>query len=266
MENIITNTQQKPMPRWRIHEMEVFFNLQKKSNKKKNKEGSSKYLETHVHALSLYFYLFFALKEDIKEKTPSRLFYLRSYLVPIINNFEVIKMLYYRGFHTQIQFILRTQIEYVNTLVTFMMDEDFFRRFTATQEQSLTRSTTITPKMVHTDRVLRKIMPKDLLDLYIGYRDYLYSDFSEISHGNIARLSIQSMNMNEKKGTATAGLGGVCFTSDFTNATIDNASLYFQLAFKIIMEKAIAYKYIKKDVEWIDHLHYHKSRLMHRQL
>jgi hypothetical protein len=251
-----------------IKAAETFLNSKTKKNQQRIEKKFSKDLKVFDHVSYLYFYLLVTTKNftQVEENTPSRVFYIKYYLVPIVNGFRSIKLLLNAGLYSQVQVLLRTQIELINILVAFAADDDFFNHFIKPGLKVRTFNNTLTPKLNNADRAIKKMIfacydehASDFWTVYSGLRKYLYDDLSETAHGNISRMAFQSFSDALEKNVMDTGIGGVAEPIPFLTTTIDNSTLYFQLAFKFIFNQVIASNYMNKNNEPFECLDYYSS-------
>lgn len=158
-----------------------------------------------------YFVLTFSLKKKV-EKGAYRLICIQGFLTTLSNNALIIKKLYNSGMHLQVQPIMRAQFEQLNTLFALLVDDNFFERFgsSATKEAS----DIISPKPVHTDKIMRDFMKtnqlKEVWAEIKPLKDYLYDEFSKIAHGNLFHIAFGSMDEDEDDAERLSpGIGGV---------------------------------------------------------
>lgn len=196
----------------------------------------------------------------LEDKYPERFFFARNYVTTIANNFHIIKELFTKGFHVQLQQIIRTQIEYLNNLIAFVGEDDFFRRFATNNGNDFVLS----PKPIHSEKTIKKLFkecfqndPNDTWSILKNLTNALYNDLSESTHGNIARIAIQSMSKNdENTDELSQSICGAEIPLEATINILRNSLDYFQISTRILwiqIEKKNMIDYNSPFLDFVDH-------------
>jgi hypothetical protein len=224
-----------------INTVEYFIEENVAYNKKNMKRHSKKFEMTR-HIIALYFLLFVSLKKDSgNSKNEGRLLYARFYLVSIINNFLAMKTLFETGLHIQFQIILRSQMEYINTMIAFIGDDSFFNHFCKQDKKITTSVNTITPELRNIDKAIKRIIPKiitknsdSFASAFFALNGELYNYFSEVVHGNITRVSLQANH--HRKNEIGPALGGQSRPYVYLKNKIIASNVYYQFGFQMLIK------------------------------
>lgn len=162
-----------------------------------------------------FFSLRFRLEEVNDETDGSLLFNTKGFLTSAANNSLLLKELYQTGMQLQGHIIMRSQFEQLNTLFAFLVDPDFFRRFSKSARQD--SIDIITPKQVHTEKIMKQFLENSPIraiwpDIH-KMKKHLYSEFSKSAHGNLFYVTVGSMGIHEEnEDQLSSGIGGVSRT------------------------------------------------------
>jgi len=209
-------------------------------------ENKSHHEQTYVTELKVFDkiiiqYLCLHLSIDHTNQSDSfqnRAFYTKHYLSTITNNFYVLRQLFLSGYHIQFQILLRSQFEFINTLICFVGDDDFFRCYVMAKKNG---DIPITPKHSNTEKCLKRLLKEydqkafdDIWDIYSQLLKTMHSALSEIVHGNVARIMIQGFQKNDEENLYHSGIGGTTKPLGVTQNILIQIINYFQITFSLI--------------------------------
>lgn len=211
-----------------------------------NKESHLKLFSEELLLLDRIITQFFFLSYTIRasngtDKFPGRFFFGRHYINTIANNFYTIKELFISGFHVQFQLMIRNQFEYVNNLIAFIGDDDFFRIFALSNEEK--NNSIFTPKPIHAERAIRKLTKEynndgfdEFWKIFKEIMTSIYSDLSESTHGNIVRVALQSHGETENQynDNLAPNICGVLSPLPATKSILRQSLNYFQITYRLL--------------------------------
>src|ERR1035437_6881869 len=183
-----------------ISEVLAFFKGQVNINKIQYNDNFEDTIKAMNEIMAKYFYLYFSINESNGEDNKrGRGFYLRQYLCAIINNHYGLKDFFQKGLQVQVHLLLRNQFEFINALIAFIGDDDNYSNVSSVIDES-----TITPGNTKSKRALKKIFEKQgkekfkkVWSDFENRYDFLYSNLSDTSHGNLFKVSMFSFNGDE---------------------------------------------------------------------
>lgn len=167
----------------------------------------------------------------------------KQYLRTISNNFLVIKELFISGLHIQMQLILRTQLEFVDNLIAFTGDDEFYNRFCT--EESVKNFVLITPKPVHSEKSLKKLMKEhnsegfdEVWKLFKGIKDSMYKELSQTTHGHVIKVALQTFGEDlNNEDILTSNTAGVMNPLPITMSILRQCLNYFQITYCLIFRQ-----------------------------
>jgi len=215
--------------------------------------------------ISTYFCISLVIREATEsDKYKRRFFFAKQYISTITDNFYMLKELFQKGFHIQLQLLIRSQIEYVNNLISFIGDDSFFQSFCIEENNKYF----ISPKPVHSEKVLKRIFKEynpenyseETWKVYKKLINSLYSDLSESAHGNIVRIVVQSLS-GEHEDMIGQNICGAKIPIPATVNILRNALNFFQIATRILWIQIEKKEMIDKESSFLDFVLYSQSKI-----
>lgn len=191
--------------------------------------------------ITQYFFLANTIRDSKEtDKYQSRFFFSKHYINTIANNFYTIKDLFISGFHVQFQLMIRNQFEYINNLIAFVGDDDFFKRFAMDNGEK--PDSLITPKPIHAEKSIKKLIKEynsndfdEFWKIFKEIMTFIYNDLSESTHGNIARVSLQSLGENQNQNDfLDQNICGVQCPLPVTKTILKQSLNYFQITYRLV--------------------------------
>ncbi|MBK5212539.1 MAG: hypothetical protein JJE55_02615 [Flavobacteriaceae bacterium] len=242
-----------------------YFDERKEENIKSHQEE----FQGEIQMLERFKVQFFLYQDVITERNEhkdfkGRCFFAKRYLNVVANNFQVAQTLFEQGFHIQLQLIFRSQFEFINTLIAFLGDDDFFLKYG--KECSDSRKV-ITPKRSNTEKSIRKIMkeydPQNFNRFWKEYKhitEAIYSELSMNAHGNILSVSLQSMEgIKNEKWKYNITTCGVNYPLARTKMIVMQMLYYFQLMNSFLFIFLERKNLMDKRSEFYDFLEYYSK-------
>jgi len=210
-----------------------------------HKKSYQKNYEKEIYLLdriiTQYYLLSLIIKKPTNAKRSSaRALFSTQYLRTISNNFLVIKELFISGLHIQMQLIFRNQLEFVDNLIAFTGDDEFFDRFCT--EESVKNFVFISPKPIHSEKSLKKLMKEhnsdgfeDVWKLFKNIKDFMYKELSQTTHGHVVKVALQTFgeDINDKN-ILSPNSAGVMNPLPITMGILRQCLNYFQITYSLI--------------------------------
>lgn len=234
-------------------------------NKQCHLEGYQTEVEILDRIISQYLFLSLSVRDsNDKDKLPGRFFYTKLFLSVIADNFYLIKQSFTLGFHIQFQNLLRTQIEYSNNLIAFIGDDEFFIKFSTSQ----ITDKIFTPKPIHSEKSIEKLFKEEVNSKSIyAWKIYkeilisLYKDLSEVSHGNIPRISFQSLQQTSNViEEYKSNYCGVNLPLPSTIGTLRQSLHYFQITLRLVWIHIEKKDLLDKNSPFFKFIDYYKDK------
>lgn len=199
------------------------------------------------------------------EKLKGRYYFSKNYLDVIANTFKVAKDLFEQGFHIQLQLLLRNQFEFVNVLIAFVGDDDYFFRYGRIFKGS---KKFLTPKPSNTEKTLKKILKENYPN--DGFNEFwknfnsimttIYSELSINAHGNIPSVSLQSFEgIKGVEDKFNKPLCGVKYPLSVTKKMLKQMLQYFQITGAILYTILENKNMLDKEVPFYDFVKFHSN-------
>lgn len=238
-----------------------------KENIKSHNEEFEKTLQTFEHLKVLFFLFSIVITDKFESKKFKGKFYLsKNYLDVIANNFQVCKNLFEQGFHIQLQLLFRNQFEYLNTLIAFIGDEEYFYRFGGSKNNETEKL--LTPKPINTEKAIKKIMqnhiPENFKEFWKEYQfimSFIYSELSINAHGNIPSVALQSLEgIKGDDSTFNRSSCGVSYPLKVTREMIKQMFNYFKISGNILYIFLEKEKMLDNESPFFNYVEYHSKR------
>lgn len=197
---LLSDTKRKEI----VDDILEYFSKRIKENKTSHLEAFADELQILDRIITQYLLLSYIIKDSDKNKFSGRSLFSTHHINTIANNFYSIKELFISGYHIQLQIMIRSQFEFVNNVIAFIGDDEYFKRYGMYNREK--KHSFITPKPNHAEKSIKRIL-KDLISSKYKFNDFwklykemmnsLYTDLSETVHGNIVKIAFQSLDENE---------------------------------------------------------------------
>lgn len=240
-----------------------FYSEKIDENIKSHRSEFTRTFEMFEHLKVIFFLFSIVINEKFEtQKFKGRCYLSKYYLDVIANNFQVSKNLFEQGFHIQLQLIFRNQFEFINTLIAYIGDEDFFKKYGGSSERLLT------PKPINTEKTIKKIMrshiSENFNDFWKTYQTIISTIYSELSinaHGNIPSIALQSLEgVKDDDETYNRSSCGVSYPLKVTREMIKQMFNYFQISSNILFIFLEKEKMLDKENPFYNFVEYHSKR------
>ncbi|MDC1285304.1 hypothetical protein N8Z33_01305 [Flavobacteriaceae bacterium] len=219
-----------------------------------------------LERLKVQYFLLQSIMTDKNEpeKFKGRFYFGKNYLDVIANNFKVAQDLFEQGFHLQLQLILRNQFEFVNALIAFIGDDEYFLRYGREFENS---KRILTPKPSNTEKSLKKILKENNPNGFKGFwKDFnlimttIYSELSTNAHGNIPSVSLQSLEgIKGNDSVYNKNICGVEYPLSVTIKMLKQILQYFQITGSILYIYLEKKKMLDSEVPFFEFVKFHSK-------
>lgn len=247
-----------------IKEIIQYYDDKVIENRLSHEELFKKELDVIDRIIVTFFCISLVIRESTeKDKYRGRFFFGKQYVSSISDNFYMIKDLFVKGYHIQLQLLIRSQIEYVNNLISFIGDDPFFQSFCIEENNKYF----VSPKPIHSEKALKRIFkeynPENYSeDTWIIFKrliNSLYSDLSESTHGNIVRVVVQSLS-GENEELIGQSICGVKVPIPATVGILKESLNYFQIATRILWIQLEKKDMIDKDSPFLDFVSFYQDK------
>ena len=262
-EKLLRNTSKEGV----VEGLAEFYEETQKENKTKHLKHFQEELKVSDILVAQYLLIGFALSTTTKEdKFSNRPLICENYMYTIVNNFHTLKSLFICGNHIQFQLLLRSQFEFVLTFICALFDDDFFKTYTTPgiQEEAFPLTPSQSNRIKCLNRIFKALIPNKADKLFKQFHKMwfeMYQNLSEIGHGNILRVFVQSFQ-KEDDGSLIPSYGG----SDFPLGVTLNAFLgmlnYYQLVGRVLVdlidkkqlinEENVSFNFLKSNLNTIE--------------
>lgn len=241
----------------------------------RTKENKISHIDTYTKEISLldqiitqYFFMSNSVRDSNNtDKFPARFYVGKHYINTIANNFYIIRELFVNGFHIQLQLLLRNQFEYINNLIAFTGDDEFFRRFVLNDGGN--SEVTLTPKPTHAKKSIMKLLNeynnqhfKEFWTIFKEMMTLMYSDLSESAHGNILRVAVQSQGQHEDGDDyLEPNSCGVRKPLNVTIQILRESLNYFQITYRIVWLQLENKDMFDKESPFISFVNYYNDKI-----
>jgi len=236
-----------------------------KENQKSHLDKYQEEIKLLDRIISQYFFLSYVIRDsNEKDKFPGRFFFGRHYISVIANNLYIIRELFIKGFHVQFQQLLRSQFEYINNLIAFIGDDDFFKRFGTSNGKDIL----ISPKPIHAEKSIQKLFkefsnndPENVWKIFKEIMNFIYKDLSEAAHGNIPRIALQSLSQKDSQvDFYTQNICGVESPLPVTVNMLRQSINYFQITSRLVWIQIEKKDMLDKKSPFLEFVDYYKDK------
>ena len=251
-----------------IKEIIELYSERIEENKISHVNSYSKEIALLDRIITQYFFMSNSVRDynDV-DKLPARFYVGKHYINTIANNFYNIKELFINGFHIQLQLLLRNQFEYVNNLIAFTGDDEFFKRFVL--NDGIDSDLILTPKPTHAKKSIMKLLNKydsqhfkEFWVIFEEMMNLMYSDLSESAHGNILRVAVQSQGQHEDGDEyLEPNSCGVKNPLPVTMKILKESLNYFQITYRIVWLQLENKDMFDKDSPFLDFVNYYNNKI-----